>query len=481
MGELLDKLFRLGQRDSLSGRVRSAQSILVVLMLIPALVSIILMMVFSSQYHAVITHMKQVSRLSPLIRDELLIGLSDIVVGRTRFEDGEQYLQLQQASDEMDALIESDTGSRMELEVAKRALNTLTRYVNQLGDQMENDASVDENMHLLEEIRSVGALFIELLNDAINADIQSASSASDHMQAVITTTLVIEILLLLITLTFAFFAQQSLSRSIRMPIDRLKLFAGRIASGELAERAEQPNAAELKELTQSLNTMAEKLEQLIHENNMEQQNLKMSELRALQAQITPHFLYNTLDAIIWLAESKRTSEVVQITGALSNFFRTSLNNGKDWITIEQEEEHLLGYLTIQRVRYRDILRFEIEVDPSIKGQRFLKLLIQPLVENAIYHGIKNKRGGGIVKVSISREADSIICKVCDNGAGMTDEQLARAREALKEGEPLGSESGYGLFSVDQRIKLYYNQPNGLNLVSVPGEGTTVSFRVPVKQ
>ena len=130
-------------------------------------------------------------------------------------------------------------------------------------------------------------------------------------------------------------------------------------------------------------------------------------MRTLQAQITPHFLYNTLDAIVWLAEAKRTGEVIAITRALSDFFRISLSNGQDWITIAQEVEHLKGYLTIQKVRYRDILDYDIDVDTALYGSTILKLIIQPLVENAIYHGIKNRRGGG--KLTITVGAATVTC------------------------------------------------------------------------
>ncbi len=477
----LETLFRkTGILDSLRSRLRAAQIVLVGLMLIPAIVSICLMMVFSQQYHAAIVHMEEVSLLRPLIQDQLLVVMSDIVVGRTKFAEGNQYNLLDSADEKLTTLIEANPGSRLELTVAQRTLGTLRRNIDLLGEQMQNGSSVDEDMRQVEEIRSVASLFLEMLQDAFYADIRAAGEASHRIQTVLYTTLGIEIALLLISLTFAIITQQSLSRTIREPIDRLKLLAARIAAGEWNERAEPPDVEELHELTNSLNAMAEKLENLIDENTREQQNLKKSELRALQAQITPHFLYNTLDAIIWLAEAGRTAEVVQVTRALSNFFRTSLSGGQDWITIRQEREHLEGYLTILQVRYRDILRYEIDVDQRLADGQILKLLIQPLVENALYHGIKNKRGGGLLRVSLQPEGDRIRVSVRDNGAGMTPERLTQVREALALSEPLGTDSGYGLSSVDRRIKLYYNQSQGLAIDSAPGEGTVVQFWVPVR-
>ncbi len=472
---------RIGYRKSLDKRMSTAMNVLLVLMLVPALVSVGLMLVFSAQYHSVIVHMDEVSSLMPMIQDELVIETSNIVVGRTRFDAGSQYEILGELKRRLDALINSGAASQRELEVAKRTLSTMEKKIGALGEQLGNSARVDETMHTQDEIRDIGTLCVELLQKSIKAEIEASAKASDRMQQVIRTTMLLEVALLLITLLFAVAARRSLARTIQQPIDRLKLFAGRIAAGSLKERAVPPDIDELHDLTISLNAMAEKLEQLIEENNLEQQNLKKSELRTLQAQITPHFLYNTLDAIISLAESKRVEEVVEITTALSSFYRTSLNNGKDWITIAQEQQHLDGYLTILRVRYRDILKYEIYIDERLRGSIILKLLVQPLVENALYHGIKNRRGGGMLQIRIERDGDRMMrVSVRDSGAGMDQDRLFQTRMALARSEPLAAESGYGLYSVDKRIKLYYNQQNGLQIDSIKGEGTTVWFTVPVK-
>jgi len=483
-------LRKAGALGSLNSRIRAAQMVLLILMLIPAVASISLMMSFSGRYHAVIMHMEKVSLLRPLIQDDLLDEMRDIVVGRTSFDAGNQYQLLDSADSQLGALIADTHGSRLELTVAQRTLGTLRRNIDMLGSQMKQGSTVDEDMRQVEEVRNVASLFLEMLQDAFYADIRAAGEASHRMQSGIFTSLYIEIALLITSLVFAIISQRWLSRSIRAPIDRLKRLAGRIAAGELKERAEPPDVEELDELTLSLNTMAERLERLIDENTQEQQKLKMSELRALQAQITPHFLYNTLDAIIWLAESKRTSEVVQITGALSNFFRTSLSGGQDWITLRQEEEHLLGYLTILKTRYRDILQYQIDIDERLMDCQILKLMIQPLVENAVYHGIKNKRGGGTVRVSIQMERallsgepiDGALMnlQVRDNGAGMDTDRLAQVQQSLILSQPASGDSGYGISSVDKRIKLYYNQTEGVKIDSIPGEGTMVTFTVPVR-
>lgn len=462
--------------DSIKRRMRFAQLSLVVLMLIPAVLAIGLMWENSQRYHRVISHVEEISRLNPVIRDELLSSMMDVVSGRKRFSEGGQYQILEKANSQLDSLIESGEASRVELEVSRRLLGTLEGYVDRLGQSR----TVDEQIAVNDEIGNVANLFLDMLQNAVNVEIKASAIASQRMQSGIRTALAVEILLLLVSLVVAYLTQTRMSSAIRVPLSRLENFANRIAGGQLSERAEEVEVEELSTLSKRLNTMAAKLEQLMEQNRREQENLKKSELRTLQAQITPHFLYNTLDAIVWLAEAGQTSQVIEITNSLSDFFRISLNNGKDWVSIREEWEHLQGYLRIQKIRYRDILRYELEIDEGLKEQQMLKLLIQPLVENAIYHGIKNRRSGGLVRVEARMAGGNLRVTVADSGVGMEEQRLREVRLSLLTGDVAGSNSGYGLYNVDKRIKLYYAQDRGLEITSVPGGGTTVVFSVPLR-
>lgn len=466
--------------DSLRRRITLSIVVVLILMLIPAIASIGMMTSYSRQYHDVITRMDRISSLSPVISDDLLGEMWSIVAGRETFDEGSQFRTLDAVCEEMDRLIAADSASRLAMTVARRTMDTLRRYIENLGAQMLAGSTVDQDETTLAEVRNVGSLVVDMLGDAITAEINASMAASNQLQRVVRATLVIELCLLLIALTFAFIAQRSMGRAIARPIEQLKDFAGMIAGGHLDVRAPVPDVSELSDLTRSLNTMAGKLAALIEENTREQENLKKSEMRALQAQIAPHFLYNTLDAIIWLAEARKTSEVITVTRALSNFFRISLSGGQDWITIRQEVDHLEGYLTIQKVRYRDILDYDIQVDESLYDLYILKLVIQPLVENAIYHGIKNRRGGGRLTIAVERRGDMLSVKVSDDGAGMPPERLAMVREQFEGAGASDTDSGYGLYSVDKRLKLYYNQPVGLKVSSMQGEGTTIEFCVPIQ-
>ena len=224
--------------------------------------------------------------------------------------------------------------------------------------------------------------------------------------------------------------------------------------------------------------MAGQIDSLIHERVEQEKTLKKAELRALQAQITPHFMYNTLETIVWLAEEGRNREVVEMTMAFTGFLRISLSRGQDYITVEKEEQHVASYLQIQSVRYGSIMRYEIEIDPSLAGQRMLKLMLQPLVENAIYHGVKRKRGRGLIRVTGWRQGNEMCFAVEDDGLGMTPEQLAAVREGLRRPAQYDPDTkgGYGLRNVEERLRLYYGQ--GLEIESVYRKGTRVSFRLP---
>jgi two-component system sensor histidine kinase YesM len=231
----------------------------------------------------------------------------------------------------------------------------------------------------------------------------------------------------------------------------------------------------------TFNIMIGRIRELLNAKVKEQEILKKAELKALQAQINPHFLYNTLDTIVWMAEANSTDKVIEIVRALSSFFRISLSKGKDWISIREEIEHVRSYLAIQRIRYRDILKYKIEVDDDLMDGTILKLTLQPLVENALYHGIKNKRNGGTIVVRAQRVGNDLVrLEVQDDGVGFTPHKLAQIRSSLEDdqGEITLKEGGFGLENVNKRIKLYYGKQYGLYVQSEYLEGTQIVARIP---
>ena len=254
-----------------------------------------------------------------------------------------------------------------------------------------------------------------------------------------------------------------------------------ITKNDLQALVTHDNVDEITELGLSFNIMIGRIRELLDAKVKEQENLKKAELRALQAQINPHFLYNTLDTIIWMTESKKTDQVIEIVRALSSFFRLSLSKGRDWITIGEEVERTRNYLTIQKMRYRDILDYRIEVDECVVGNTILKLILQPLVENALYHGIKNKRQGGTIVVRATQGSEGeILLQVEDNGIGFTPDRLARVQRSwMTIRARSGSESGYRIGNVQQAdpavlrqtVRRLHSRAN-----TRPGRASLSSFR-----
>ena len=267
-----------------------------------------------------------------------------------------------------------------------------------------------------------------------------------------------------------------LSREITKPIKALKESMKDVQKGDFAHASmtiEGEN--EITSLGQSFNIMTEKIQHLMEENIQEQREKRKSELKALQSQINPHFLYNTLDSIIWMAEGGKTDEVVLMTSSLAKLLRQSISNENEIVSIEKEIEYTKGYLTIQKMRYRDQLEFEIEVEPGILKMSIVKLVIQPLVENAIYHGIKYLEGKGTIWIVGSIVENRIILAIRDNGVGMEKETLSHILEKKKDSKRFNR---VGVYNVHNRLQLYYGKEYGLTYESVPGIGTTVKISIP---
>jgi two-component system sensor histidine kinase YesM len=284
------------------------------------------------------------------------------------------------------------------------------------------------------------------------------------------------------TIILAIISTWLISESIYIPIKKLQNITRTIADKDLEVLINPDNKDEIVQLGRSFNAMVDRIRELLDYKLKEQDNLKKYELKLLQVQINPHFLYNTLDSIIWMARANQSAQVIEMVSALSSFFRVTLSKGKDWIKIEEELEHVRSYLSIQKMRYQDILDFYVEADEAILGGIILNLTLQPLVENALYHGIKNRRNGGTIWVRGSlKSPDLISFEVEDDGVGFTPENLAKVRDALADAtSPVEfNESGFGINNVNKRIRLYYGAQYGLSIESEHLKGTRISFVIPL--
>jgi two-component system sensor histidine kinase YesM len=269
-----------------------------------------------------------------------------------------------------------------------------------------------------------------------------------------------------------------ISSGISKPIKYLETTMKEVEKGNLDIRVDINSENEIGELSKSFNIMTSKIKNLMQLNLREQAQKQKSEIRALQSQINPHFLYNTLDSIIWMAESGKNEEVVKMTSALAKLFRISISKGEELIPLCTEIEHIRNYLTIQKMRYNDKLDYEINVEDEILNYKVIKIILQPIVENAIYHGIKTMQGAGMVKITGKLLDGKILLKVVDNGVGMTKEDLERIFEVKIKTKPTAG-SNVGVKNVNERIKLYFGDEYGLSFESKRYEGTVVSILLPV--
>jgi two-component system, sensor histidine kinase YesM len=474
----------LFKTPSIGKKLQASYVVIIALMIVPPVTTIVSSLFQSARYDRMISNVSKTNRLNQIVKSDLSNEIWDIIAGNKKFEAGSQYAIISSINAQLGDIMRTTevTGNRQMLEVAGRAVGTMTAYVDRLGDQMKYRFPVSDDERILEEIRGVSALISDILQDFIVLEIESAERTNERIKITVWSLAILQAAVILCVTAFAVFAQRSVSRSINDPIKELERLSTRIASGDLDARADSPHVNELDNLTENLNLMAVKIKALIEANTREQQNLQKSEMKALQAQITPHFLYNTLDTIIWLAEVQQYDQVINVTRAFSNFFRISLSRGKEWITVGEEIEHVRSYLTIQKIRYRDILDYTVECEGEIESSTVLKLILQPLVENALYHGIKNKRGKGVLSVRGWRENGLICFSVEDNGIGMSEESLADVMSRIRgTSDPEATSKAYGLYNVNKRLELYYNGETTLSIESAYKEGTRVSFRVPEVQ
>ncbi len=474
------KRTRFIRNNSIRKTLQVTNTIVILATLIPLLVTTLYYNITLNQYERIIENVYSANSLSSRLQGEIYTTMWNVVSGKTRFEDNIQYdliIRIRSHLDELKKNAASEDNSYL-IQVARNTLETLESYVDAIGENIAENRPVRNNEKILREITSVSELLYDVIQEFVAAEMEIAHIQNTRIQRSIDLMTFFQILLLVSIIAFLFRNNRQLNRSINNPIYRLKTMASRIAQGDLSIRVEKPEISELDELTDSLNTMAGKLGELIDQNIQKQQNLQKAEMKALQAQIAPHFMYNTLDTIHSLAKDGQTENVVTTTMALSNFFRLSLNKGRDWVSVAEEKSHVESYLAIQKMRYGAILEYEIDIAQDILKEPMLKILLQPLVENAIYHGIKMTRRGGLVRLKGESRDGCLIFTVEDNGLGMKEEELEKLLENLSHYDVSNPEMGFGLYNVFKRIQLYYEIDNGLIMESTYKRGSKVTLRLP---
>ncbi|MDY3248761.1 MAG: histidine kinase [Candidatus Choladocola sp.] len=473
--------------SSLTKRLRT----LLLVCFVPLTVMIIYLMVmlnqFSERYDQIVSNITKTNEYNISFKEDLDYTMYIIVVNSERAEelvDTEQPRKLIGGARTVFQELYEEAGDRQ----ARNHLQRILKTLNSLEDsvkEIENDARTtgmyDKNMERLElNVRIQTELIQEQIQNYIYYEASNLEALREEIRSDVVRAIILSVILFLVILTGALLISRNITANITGGIRQLRSVTKKAGKGDFSVRARlEESDEEMQELGDGFNQMVEKIGNLVEGIRVEQLNLRMTEQKLLQAQINPHFLYNTMDTIIWLAEDNQNEQVIMMVTALSDFFRTTLSRGKDYITVEEEESHIRSYLQIQQFRYQDILEYEIDIPPELYRYQILKLTLQPLVENALYHGIKNKRGKGRILVSGEEKDGKLIFSVTDNGMGMTPERLKQIRKEMNQDiRGTAEPAGFGLYNVAQRIRLNYGTDYDIWVESVYGVGTEFTVTIP---
>ena len=441
-----------------------------------ACLMIILLFIFwqyTGQYNKLSENLAVSSEFNLRFKDDLDLEMYYIAIGSKESSDLEDVLEQVEDAQEIMQKLRRNTYNNNGV----KSLNSLDSYLENLRQRMLQLVEIkeyDKRMEFMDSnIRIITGLIMQEMQNYIYNEsmylVQVEKSLTHRVKLLISGMAVLLIATLGILMRRSFRLTDGIIQPVNIMLDKVK----KVGRGKFDMIPIEAEIEEIEELDEGINKMARKISALLENVRQEKDMQHLTELLLIQAQVNPHFLYNTLDTIVWLIEGGMTDDAVEMISSLSIFFRTSLSKGNDIIPLSEEERHTLSYLEIQQYRYRDILEFEINIPKELSGIPVPKLSIQPLAENALYHGIKNRRGKGKILIEGREEEDALVLTVSDNGQGMTPERLHEVQEAIRTGE----RAGFGLAAVAERIALYYGPGYGMKIFSEEGKGTTVEIRL----
>lgn len=441
-----------------------------------ACLMIILLFIFwqyTGQYNKLSENLAVSSEFNLRFKDDLDLEMYYIAIGSKESSNLEDVLEQVEDAQEIMQKLRRNTYNNNGV----KSLNSLDSYLENLRQRMLQLVEIkeyDKRMEFMDSnIRIITGLIMQEMQNYIYNEsmylVQVEKSLTHRVKLLISGMAVLLIATLGILMRRSFRLTDGIIQPVNIMLDKVK----KVGRGKFDMIPIEAEIEEIEELDEGINKMARKISALLENVRQEKEMQHLTELQLIQAQVNPHFLYNTLYTIVWLIEGGMTDDAVEMISSLSIFFRTSLSKGNDIIPLSEEERHTLSYLEIQQYRYRDILEFEINIPKELSGIPVPKLSIQPLAENALYHGIKNRRGKGKILIEGREEEDALVLTVSDNGQGMTPERLHEVQEAIRTGE----RAGFGLAAVAERIALYYGPGYGMKIFSEEGKGTTVEIRL----
>lgn len=347
-----------------------------------------------------------------------------------------------------------------------------TLTVEELDSRLSRAYNAEERQSLFADLK------IEKQLKTNGWEIVCVTPGKELAQNIISITQLVCCIVLLVAVTALLMAYWC-ARTVVRPILMLDQKMQQVERGDLTVRATPERPDELGTLARSFNTMIATV-QVSMEHEMEsQRKLRLAELKALQAQIKPHFLYNTLDSIIWMIRAGNREGAIQMVMALTRFLKIGLSRGRETITVREELEHARNYLIIQNIRYKDKFTHEISAEPGTEDCLLPKLVLQPLIENAIYHGMKPKRGACRLTVQVRRKRELLEIDVADNGVGMPEEKVEALRNTLRNGQGPKVDS-YGIVNVNERIQIMFGMQYGISVESEWGKGSRFRITIPAR-
>lgn len=479
------------QKRKVAFSIRQKILILLLTSMLPfVLISVYLLVTiakYNRTYNGIVDNLTIANDYNISFKEEMDESLYKIVVGYVSIDTIAQdqtlknpYTMLKSLRTSCEQLkdMTSDYESRLWLESLLRNTNTLENRINDIVDNIHRGNQYDKN---IKELDNNIYILTELIQDDIQQYIYYQTNhmerVTDEMNAQVHTFLIILAILIAVLGIGVAVAAFLVTSGILRPLWQLYDATGEIAEGNFAVRTNAGTNDEIAALSQEFNEMADKMQMLVDKVRDDEQKMRKADLRLLQEQINPHFLYNTLDTIVWLIECNEADQAVEMVVTLSNFFRIVLSKGKEFISIRMEEQHIRSYLQIQEARYSDIMDYDIAIDPELYTYQIPKLTLQPIVENALYHGIKYKRSHGTITITGKMQGEHIVFVVRDDGVGMDEAGLAQLREDI--GKPCKeTDRGFGLANVNERIRMYFGLEYGLTVDSSPGRGTSVAIVIP---
>lgn len=475
----IKQIIKKYMNSSLKSKLNIFMSVILIPMFLLGILLIYNTWKAGDQYESSIQNVTKASEFSFAFKETVDAKMYKIVAGSKTFEVEDPYKDVEEARRVIRSLQDTTevVDNRMLLQRIDNTLKNLSLQMQEI-EKDYRQISYEDNMERLEtSIYDITDIVNDGVAEYIYDEASYLNTIKEEVSRNIDLAIGLSIAASLIVIILAVGFSSVITSSITKPIESLCSYAKKVGKGDFSVRAEE-GGDEIQELSYSLNQMVKRIGNLVEDVKIEQFNLRKTELELLQSQINPHFLYNTFDTIIWLVEDHQNDAAIEMVKSLSTFFRTSLSKGQDFITIEAEISHVRSYLEIQQFRYQDILEYEIHIPEELIGYRILKLTLQPLVENSLYHGIKTRRGMGKITITGKYEEDSLLLIVEDNGSGMSEETLKKVRKNIGNRKERDEGTSFGLFNVNERIRLNYGGDYGLTVESEEGRGTRVTVKIP---